>query len=177
MWILSRGREQINLKKKVDQKIKQKFSMKNQEYLDQLNPSVRGQFISFIKDIESMGYKVVITSGYRSFQKQASLKAQDSRNAAPGFSSHNYGTALDLVLVKDGKMIQKNAPRSEWIDTGVPRLAKKKYGMRWGGDFPGYHDPVHFDFNNKYDTKKLYAQAIRQFGSPDKVKGNQLKLA
>lgn len=162
---------------KAGQIIKQKSKMKNQEYIDQLNPAVKDDFVKFIKDIEKLGYVVVITSGYRSFQRQAELKKEDPKNAAPGFSSHNYGTALDFVLYKDGKMIGKgNQYQDQWKKSGVPELAKNKYGMRWGGDFPGYPDSVHFDFNNKYGTKHLYELALKRFGSPEMAKGNELDL-
>ncbi len=165
---------QIN--KLVAQDLKTNFSAKNQAYIDSLNPAVKQQFINFIQDIQKLGYTVIITDGYRTFQQSAKFKKQDARNATPGFSSHNYGTALDLVLVKDKHIIQKNAPTAEWVSTGVPALAKSKYGMRWGGDFPGYPDNVHFDFNNKYNTKDLYAAAMKKFGSVENAKGNELQL-
>lgn len=166
------------LETRVKQILKGKYKMKNQEFINQLNAAVRDKFTQFIAEVESMGYVVAITSGYRSFAEQIILKNKDARNAAPGFSSHNYGTAIDMVLYKDGKMIGKGAAYTKaWLATGVPQLAKNKYKMRWGGDFPGYPDEVHFDYNNIYDTKKLYAMAIKQYGSADKAKGNELKLA
>lgn len=176
IFIAKRSKNKKTLGGSVDNLIKDRYYMKNSEYLNQLNPAVKSVFENLIADINKMGYQVVITSGYRSFQKQAELKKLDPRNAAPGYSSHNYGTALDFVLVKDGKMIQKNAPRADWVKTGVPELAIKKYGMRWGGDFPGYPDHVHFDLNGKYDTKKLYAAALKKYGSENKIIGNKLDL-
>lgn len=170
-----KGKTQFD--KKVEKHLMEKFSKQNQEHLMSLHPAVRQQFIDFVSDIEKMGYKVVITGSNRTFQRSAELKKADPRNASPGFSSHNYGMALDLVLVKGKHMIQKNAPKAEWEATGVPKLAKEKYGMRWGGDFPGYVDNVHFDYQNKYPTKELYALALKQFGSVDKIKGNEVKLA
>lgn len=161
---------------RVDQLLRERYKMSNQDFLNGLNPTTRPVFTAFVKDIQDLGYTVDITSGYRTFQRSAELKKEDSRNATPGFSSHNYGTALDLVLIKDGKTVMKNATRAAWLATGVPQLAKTKYGMRWGGDFAGYEDNVHFDLNNKYDTKKLYAAALKQFGTVDKVRGNELDL-
>jgi hypothetical protein len=167
----------VRLLTRADELVKEKFKMSNQEHINSLNPGVRGKFVSFISDVERMGYVVVITGSYRTFKRSAELKKEDSRNASPGFSSHNYGTAIDINLVKDGHMIRKDNPVKDWVSTGVPQLAKEKYGMRWGGDFKGYPDNVHFDFNNKYNTEKLYAAALKQFGSVDKVQGNQVDLS
>lgn len=169
--------QKFNNENPIDKALKKRVRMKNQDYLNLLNPAVRDKFTAFVRDIESVGYTVVITSSYRSVQEQDRLKRLDARNASPGFSSHNYGTALDLVLVKKGKVIaDKSSPRSVWEATAIPKLAKNQYGMRWGGDFAGYNDPVHFDYNNLYDTKKLYAEAIKQFGSLNKIVGNELNL-
>ena len=167
---------QFKRKPKKRKSMSQLANINNATILSQLNPMVKRAFMDFIEDIKKMGYWVFLTSGYRDFEHQASLKKQDNRNAAPGFSSHNYGTALDLCLVKNGVTYNKNTAPAEWIKTGVPQLAKNKYGMRWGGEFPGYPDTVHFDFNNKYDTKKLYAAAVSKFGDIMKAKGNEITL-
>lgn len=162
---------------RADELVRQRFMANNQDHINSLNPGVKNLFISFINDIQALGYVVVITGSYRTFQRSAELKKENPKNAAPGFSSHNYGTAIDINLVKDGRMIRKDNSKKDWEATGVVQLAKKKYGMRWGGDFSGYADNVHFDLNNKYDTEKLYAQALRQFGSVDKVQGNLVDLS
>ncbi len=162
---------------RVDELAREKFKIANQDFLNNLHPAERAKYEAFIDDIEAMGYTAVLTSGNRTFQRSAELKKQDARNASPGFSFHNYGLAVDLVLVKDGKYIQKNATKAAWEATGVPQMAKKKYGFRWGGDFAGYADNVHFDSGNKYDTKKLYAAALKQFGTVDKVLGNRVDLS
>jgi len=177
LFVLLLFSDKFKEKNEVDKALKKRVRMKNQDYLNLLNPAVRDKFTQFVRDIESVGYTVVITSSYRSFKEQDRFKRLDPRNAAPGFSSHNYGTALDLVLVKNGRVVaDKSTALATWIATKVPALAKNQYGMRWGGDFNGYADPVHFDYNNVYDTKKLYAMAIEKWGSPNKVIGNELNL-
>jgi len=115
----------------------------NEYFLSKLNKSASGIFRSFIKDIERLGYTVIITSGKRTNAEQAALKKQDARNASAGSSAHNYGTALDFVLQKNGKIINKSSPAALWNSTGVPTLANK-YGLGWGGKFANYYDPVHF---------------------------------
>ena len=39
----------------------------------------------------------------------------------------------------------------------VANLGKAKYGLRWGGDFSGGWDKVHFDYGNKYSIQQLKA--------------------
>jgi LAS superfamily LD-carboxypeptidase LdcB len=115
----------------------------NEYFLSKLNKSAAVIFRMFIKDIERLGYTVIITSGKRTNAEQAALKKQDERNASAGSSAHNYGTALDFVLQKNGKTINKSSPAALWNSTGVPQLANK-HGISWGGVFPNYYDPVHF---------------------------------
>ena len=116
----------------------------NEGYLKQLNSSAASTFRNFIKDIETkLGYKVTITSGFRTYEKQAELKKQDARNASAGTSAHEFGNALDLILTKNGKTINKSTVPAIWRATGVLQLAKK-HGLNWGGNFPNYYDPVHF---------------------------------
>ena len=177
----SKSSNTVSNKAFIDNKVKTilkgKYKMKNQEFLVQLNDAVRDKFTEFVAEVETMGFVVAITESYRTFQQSAIFKKQNPLNATPGFSSHNYGTAIDMVLYKDGKMIGKGDQfYKAWVDSGVPKLAKEKYKMRWGGDFAGYKDEVHFDYNNIYDTKKLYAEAIKIYGSAEKAQGNKIKL-
>lgn len=119
----------------------------NEGYLNRLNASSASAFRKFIKDIETqLGYKVKITDGFRTYEQQQYYKKLDARNASPGHSSHEFGNALDLILTKNGKTINKSTAPAIWNATGVPQLAKK-HGLNWGGNFPNYYDPVHFYTN------------------------------
>lgn len=163
--------------KETAEAIVDKVLDKEQEVVIQkLNPAVRQKFRSLITAIERLGYKVVLTSGYRDLEKQASLKSDNKSNAKAGFSPHNYGIAIDLNLYKGGKHYKKATPRKEWEATGVPALAESM-GFRWGGKFSGYEDNVHFDLANKYNTAQLHTKAIAQFGTnPANFKGNTIAL-
>jgi hypothetical protein len=145
--------------------------IQGKEQLDELHPKEKQSFINFINDILDMGFDVIVTDVLRTIAKSAELYKQNSKNAKPGFSSHNYAFAIDfnVVNIATGKRYMKATPLKEWIATGIPKLGKEKYGMRWGGDFNGYPDPIHFDYNNRYPTKVLYAKAVKQFGSIDKL--------
>ena len=125
------------------------------DVVNKLHPLFRGKVAEFFSKIEDeLGLTAYATSGYRTFQKQAELHKQNSQNAKAGFSSHNFGYAIDInVKNKDGNIFLKKADTSKkWRDSGVVPLSEK-LGLSWGGDgnFGTYHDPVHFDIkpNNK----------------------------
>jgi hypothetical protein len=160
----------------VGNKLSKAYASANAKHLASLNAAERQNFLNFFNDIQRMGYTVVITSSYRSTADQIKQKNANSKNATPCFSSHEYGIALDLNLVKDGKWINKNSPLDVWRKTGVVDLAKNKYGMRWGGDFPGYPDSVHFDEAKKHDINKLCTLAVKQFGTKERIQGNKMTL-
>lgn len=148
----------------------------NQEaFIKDLHPSYQGKFRQFIQAVEASGWKVIITSGYRSFAKQAQLKKENPSNAAPGRSKHNFGLAIDINAQSGSKWLRKASTKKQWLDSGIPQLGEK-FGMKWGGTFANYWDPIHFEI--PLDINTLVTQAQKQFGSdPTKVQGNRVELA
>lgn len=66
--------------------------------LDNLNPAVKGNFVSMIEEYKARGGKkpVTINAGFRTFAKQAELHRRDPKRAAPpGRSAHEKGLAID----------------------------------------------------------------------------------
>ena len=149
------------------------FTAQQYAYLRKLNPKGRKRFKEFIKAIEdNLGYSVIITSGYRTFEKQQQLKDDGISPVGAGRSFHNYGLAIDINLLKLGQYVKMGSSRQKWLNTGVPQLAEG-LGFRWGGDFSGYYDPVHFDLGNDYNINELEAKAYELYGTnPSDIKGN-----
>jgi len=113
-----------------------------------LHPKFRDKVKEFFSRVEKdLGLQMYATSGLRTFEEQAALKKENSSNASPGLSGHNYGFSVDVnVIDKNGKIILKKASTSaEWEKSGVVKIAKDM-GFKWGGagQFGSYHDPVHF---------------------------------
>jgi len=146
-------------------------------HLMKLNPIARDRFYNFIRYVqETLGWDVIITSSYRTFQEQIKQYAENHHNAIPGHSFHNYGLAIDINLVKGNKRIKKASPKADWIATGVVDAATK-FGLTWGGTaFSTYYDPVHFDMKKFYTSDQLQKKAIEQFGSLQNAKGNEVVL-
>ncbi|MDZ7900015.1 MAG: M15 family metallopeptidase [Arcicella sp.] len=108
-------------------------------------------FVEFVSKIEKeTSWKVYITSTHRTFEEQARLKRQDSRNASPGNSKYNYAKAIDIVLYQntfwEQNWIEKRSEKKRWLSTKVVDVAKK-HSLTWGGNFSKYYDPVHFEID------------------------------
>jgi len=166
----------VSLLKKGGTKTNYKFTDAQEKHLEQLHPAAQRPFRKLLEAIqEDLGWEVIITSSYRSFAKQASLYAQNNKNARPGRSYHNYGLALDINLRKDGQQLRKASSKQAWEASGMPALARKR-GFKWGGDFVNYHDPVHLDWRGYEDIDTLYNKAIEQFGTAwENIQGNQVR--
>lgn len=154
------------------------FSKEQESFIKDLHPKYQDLFRRFIYEVEkNTNYKVLITSGFRSFAKQAQLHLENPSNAKAG-SLHNFGLAIDINLVskKDGSMIMKASSDSAWEKSGVLAIAKN-LGLQWGGGgrFGSYDDRVHFQA--PLSGSKLYADAIKQFGSEKNVIGNRVNIS
>ena len=108
------------------------------------------KFLNILND-KYPGYILKINTTYRSYQRSIELKVINSSNASPGRSPHNYAFAVDMnVEEPTGKTYMKNN-RKPWVESGIPKIATD-LGMRWGGDFQGYVDCVHFDVTRVTDA-------------------------
>ena len=142
----------------------------NRSKIDTLNPIAKPKLQSVVADAKRRGYEVVVTSANRDYSKQDELHNQNPKNAPAGRSQHNFGTAEDLTLQKDGKYYGKSTSRAEWEKTGIPAMAKKK-GIFWGADIPGYYDPVHFQYDKGVGIDKLVELKEKQ-----QVEGNKVRI-
>lgn len=151
-----------------------------EKFIQSVHPVVQDKFREFVSTIEKKTlFKVAMTSAYRTYANQANLKKEYLISnptvpvANPGDSYHNFGLAIDIVLINDNISYGHKNNKQQWIDTGVPKIATD-LNFVWGGDFDNY-DPVHFDLSNTYALKALKAVAGQQFGSdPSNIKGNQI---
>ncbi len=142
--------------------------MNNLLRLKGANPKVKMLFDKVIEYANNAGYDVTVTGCYYDYDKGVELHAQDSRN--PVFSYHTFGLAMDVNLKNrsTGEVLQKASSSALWLASGVPQYAKL-IGLRWGGEFKTYYDPIHFDYasytidqlkqiafdQRKYDTSNL----------------------
>lgn len=110
---------------------------------------VKTNALEMIKRAYKEGIYVQITEGFRSNARQNELYAQGRTksgnivtNAKAGQSNHNYGIAVDYVLVSsDGKT-------ANWtVNKDWRRVAEigKSLGFQWGGDWTSFKDYPHLE--------------------------------
>jgi peptidoglycan L-alanyl-D-glutamate endopeptidase CwlK len=124
------------------------------ERISKLHPKVRKEVTTIVNEcnIALTGRSQIrISQGLRTFAEQDELfkKIPKVTNAKGGQSIHNYGFAVDMVLIIDGKIaswdIKKdwdNDKISDW-DECVKIFAK--HGWTWGGSWVKFKDFPHFE--------------------------------
>lgn len=127
--------------------------------IDKLHPSVRDEVIKIIADCDKIltgRAKVRIAQGMRTEVEQNALYAQGRTakgkkvtNAKAWQSIHNYGLAVDIVLIIDGKEASWDTAKdwdgdrvSDWMEVVA---VFKKYGWNWGGNWTNFKDLPHFE--------------------------------
>lgn len=102
----------------------------------------------------------------RTFKEQDELFAKGRTapgarvtNASGGLSMHNYGLALDIVLIKDGtalwdvKADLDGDGKADWME--IVNIFKQ-YGWEWGGDWK-FYDAPHFQKSFGKSVRELLA--------------------
>ena len=125
-----------------------------------LHPSVRTEMQRIIETCNSKltgRAQVRIAQGLRTFTEQDALynKRPKVTNAKGGQSIHNYGLAVDIVLIIDGKTASWDT-KKDWDNDGIADWDEcvkvfASYGWSWGGNWASFKDMPHFDkigFNN-----------------------------
>lgn len=130
-----------------------------EERIKQLHPSVRGEMMKIINECNAAltgRAQVRISQGMRTFDAQNALYAQGRTkpgkkvtNAKAGQSIHNYGLAVDIVLIIDGKTASWDV-KSDWDNDRKADWMEcveifKKHGWDWGGDWKSFKDMPHFE--------------------------------
>jgi len=125
-----------------------------------LHPKVREEMKTIIDEcnqVLSGRSQVRVAQGLRTFAEQDALYNQRPKvtNARGGQSIHNYGMAVDIVLIIDGKTASWDTHK-DWDNDGIADWDEcvkifAKHGWSWGGSWSSFKDMPHFDkigFNN-----------------------------
>lgn len=129
----------------------------NAQKIKTLHPLLRTRAKMFLIAVkQQLGIDLIVTSATRSIEKQAYLYQTQNNAAPPGNSLHNYGLAFDVVS-NSNPPLNLNSSRAAWAP--VVAIAAK-HGLKWGGEFSGNYDPIHFynDFGtDRQELKDKYA--------------------
>lgn len=139
--------------------------------LDDLHPKVKAARDQLIRNCQKKQIQIRITQGLRTFTEQDELYAQGRTkpgnivtHAKGGQSYHNYGLAIDFVVI-DPKTQQpnwdlsfdgNNNGRSDWLEVAEEG---KKLGFAWGGDWQGFKDYPHLEMTFGQSIWELYLAA------------------
>lgn len=135
---------------------------KSLSLLNLLHPGIRQSAIdAYSKAVNDTPTDVrpLITSTLRTFDEQAAIYAQGRTspgaivtNSKPGQSYHNFGLALDFVLVIHGKLIWE--VDNNWM---IVVNSFKEYGFDWGGGWKGFKDYPHLENRLGMNWKQMLA--------------------
>jgi peptidoglycan L-alanyl-D-glutamate endopeptidase CwlK len=128
-----------------------------------LQPKVQRLCDLFIQECAKSGFEIVITEGFRSFERQKELYDQGRTksgyivtNAKPGQSLHNYGVAFDCVFKINGKTTYA-VPESSWQAIGK---IGQSVGLEWGGAWKSFVDRPHFQLMLGYTLNDFINKKI-----------------
>ena len=96
----------------------------------------------------------------RLYAKGRTIRGQIVTNARGGQSYHNYGLAIDIVLISEGKATwdrKKDFDQDGQADFMEVVKIFKEHGWEWGGDFKSFKDFPHFQKTFGYTTSQLFA--------------------
>lgn len=140
-----------------------------QTRIAKLHPSVRNEVTKIIQECDKAltGRATVrITQGLRTFAEQDALYQQGRTkpgkkvtNAKAGQSIHNYGFAVDICLIINGKIASWDTTK-DWDNDQVADWYEcvkifAKHGWEWGGNWKTFKDLPHFDKRGFNSWKKL----------------------
>jgi len=139
--------------------------MKDKITLDRINllhPKLRAEALEMYDEIcEALKGRAICRFSYtlRTFAEQDVLykKVPKVTNAKGGMSFHNYGLAIDIVLIIGGvaaswdiKTDFDGDGKSDWMEVVA---IFKSFGWEWGGDWK-FYDAPHF--------QKTFGKSIRE---------------
>jgi len=140
-----------------------------EQRIAQLHPNIRQEVTNIINECNRSltgRAQVRISQGLRTFKEQDDLYAigrtkpgKIVTNAKGSQSIHNYGFAVDIVLIIDGMTASWDTAK-DWDGDKISDWTEcvnifKKSGWSWGGDWKTFKDLPHFDKKGFSDWKVL----------------------
>ncbi len=142
---------------------------KSEANLKGLNPAVENATRKLIELCNQNGIDIRITQGLRTIDEQNKLYAQGRTvttdkdgnklgivtNAQGGHSYHNFGLAVDFVLIKGGYDMSYDANDNNVPDWNEVVTIAKALGFEAGADWTTFKDNPHFQMTFGFSTADL----------------------
>jgi peptidoglycan L-alanyl-D-glutamate endopeptidase CwlK len=155
------SRRKKRLQKSLQKSPRLRFTVdhRTQKNLSRLDPAVQPimrEVTQIAKGVaKTFNLDVSVISGYRSYEEQAALYAKGRTApgsivtyAKPGFSNHNFGTAIDFGIFAGGKYLDSREPgltnrvyQAIWNNIEAEGLP-----IEWGGNWKRLKDTPHFEY-------------------------------
>lgn len=122
-----------------------------------LHPYFRDKIFQLIRNCKKKGIELAVVESYRTHAKQSEYFKMGRKytRSTGGKSKHQYGLAIDVVPVLNGKAIWENT--NLWRKIG---LEGERLGLRWGGRWRSPYDPAHFEWSGGLTMYQLAAGAL-----------------
>jgi peptidoglycan L-alanyl-D-glutamate endopeptidase CwlK len=137
------------------------------------------QMYTSINNLLPKGVRLRFTHTLRTIEEQNYLFSQGRTrggsivtNAKGGQSIHNYGLAIDIVILLDedkNGTFEKAVWNGKHFNTVVTEL--KKYGFEWGGDWK-FKDAPHFQYKKPDGSSYKWQELKALLDSGQSVKSN-----
>jgi len=149
-----------------------------------IHPELVKELEDVYEEIRNRGVSVRFTQVYRTLKEQDELYAKGRTapgpivtNARGGQSYHNYGLAVDVVLLTGGGRVswdrdldQNSDGKKDWDEIV---FVFKHFGWKWGGDWRSFKDYPHFEKSFGHSTRELK----RRYDKKEFVKGSYVRLS
>lgn len=126
-------------------------------YGKMLHPKFLEQFLKFQDNLcENYNIWLYITDTLRSIEEQQNINNSSLnviKGKSPKLSPHNLGLQIDFVPVvknvktKSEEWINSKSKSYQWT---IVQQELNKVGLKWGGDFVSYYDPIHTQHPQSY---------------------------
>jgi peptidoglycan L-alanyl-D-glutamate endopeptidase CwlK len=121
------------------------FDDRSERCIRTLHPKAQRAARQFLTTLRGAGIDARIISGTRTYAEQDALyrrgrfgdTARRVTNARAGNSNHNFGIAWDIGIFKAGKYLTTIKP---YRDAAAHMAAS----LEWGGNWPTFPDPPHY---------------------------------
>lgn len=138
------------------------LSPRSRERFETIHEHAQLVFYDFLQACHDNKFDVQITSGSRSFKEQDDLYAigrtkpgRIITNAKGGQSMHNYGIAIDIVIINRKGECDWRLEMYEMLWRVAKKKDLNKQWLCWGGNWKSFKDSAHFDLSNGEPIEKI----------------------
>ena len=138
------------------------YDKRNRAALAELAPNTKAAALKWYDFLKKEGIDLLIYDARRTEAEQRANVASGASQTMKSY--HLVGQALDFVPVKNGKAIW-NGYESADIKKAIKEA--KRLGFEWGGDWRGFVDKPHLQYNYKgYGTDKTLSASKPSASKP-----------